>query len=91
MFEFNKLLFGEDTSRLSSEASTFLNKKGIPKKMDNYNIIRILCSHENPIFLPYYVLDELFIIEVVRNYTFWFHAFYERRKKQFIPLPLESW
>jgi hypothetical protein len=53
--EFKKLLFGEDTSRISLEASRFLDKKGILEKMDNYNIIRIFCSHENPIYLPYYV------------------------------------
>jgi hypothetical protein len=41
VYEFKKLLFGEDTSRLSSEASTFFNEKGILDKMDNYNIIRI--------------------------------------------------
>jgi hypothetical protein len=87
VFDFKKLLFGEDTSRLSLEASTFLNKKGIMEKMDNYNIIRIFCSHEKPIYLPYYVSDKLFIIEVARKYKFWFHAFYERRKKLFIPLP----
>jgi hypothetical protein len=55
--------------------------------MDDYNIIRIFCSHEKPLFLPYYVPDKLFIIEVARQYKFWFHVFYEKRKKQFIPLP----
>ena len=84
--EFKKFLFGEDTSRLSLEASIFLDKKGIMEKMDNYNIIRIFYSHENSIHLPYYVSNKLFIIEVARQYKFWFHDFYERRKKQFIPL-----
>jgi hypothetical protein len=55
--EFKKLIFGEDTSRLSLEASRFFNKKGILEKMDNY-IIRIFCSYENPIYLPYYVLHK---------------------------------
>jgi hypothetical protein len=41
--EFKKLLFGEDTSRISLEASIFLDKNRIPEKMDNYNIIRIFC------------------------------------------------
>jgi hypothetical protein len=30
----------------------------------------------------------LFIIEIARQYKFWFHTFFEKRKKQFIPL---SW
>jgi hypothetical protein len=66
--------------RLSLEASTFLNGKGILEKMDDYNIIRVFCSHEKPIFLPYYVSDKLFIIEVERQYKLWFHTFYEKRK-----------
>jgi hypothetical protein len=85
--EFKIFLFGEDTSRILLEASTFLNKKGILEKMDNYNIIRILFSHEKLIYLPYYVSDKLFIIKVARQYKFWFQYFYERRKKLFIPLP----
>jgi hypothetical protein len=48
--EFKKYLFGEDTSILSLEASTFLNTKGVLQKMDNYNIIMIFFSHEKPIF-----------------------------------------
>jgi hypothetical protein len=85
--KFKKLLFGEDTSRLSLEASTFLKGKGILEKMDDYNIIRVFCSNEKPIFLPYYVSDKLFIIEMDRQYKFWFHTFSEKRKNQFIPLP----
>jgi hypothetical protein len=50
MSELKKNLFGEDTSIFSLEASTFLNTKGVLEKMDNYNIIRIFCSHERPIF-----------------------------------------
>jgi hypothetical protein len=86
--QFKKLLFGYDTSRISLEALTFLNGKGFLKKMDDYNIIRIFCSHEKYIFLLYYVPDKLFIIEVARQYKFWFYIFYEKRKRQFIPL---SW
>jgi hypothetical protein len=66
MSEFKKLLFGEDTSRLSLEASIFLNRKGILEKMDDCNIMRVFCCHEKPIFIPYYVCEKLFIIEVAR-------------------------
>jgi hypothetical protein len=68
MSAFKKLLFRENTSRLSLEASAFLDTKGILEKMDDYNIIRIFCSHEKPLFLPYYVPDKLFVIEVARQY-----------------------
>jgi hypothetical protein len=87
---FKKILFGEDASRLLLEASAFLNTKGVLEKMDNYNIIIILCSHEKPIFLPYYVPDKLFIIEVARKYKFGFHIFYEKREKIVYSFSLES-
>ena len=79
--EFKKLLFREDTSRISLEESSFLDKKGIMEKMDNYNIMRIFSSDEKPIYLPYYVSNKLFIIEVARQHKLWFHSFYERMKK----------
>jgi hypothetical protein len=41
---------------------------------------------ENPIYLPYYVLDILFVVEVARQYKSRLHLFYEKKKKQFIPL-----
>jgi hypothetical protein len=75
MSKFKKLLFGEDTSRLSLEASTFLNGKGVLEKMNDYNIIMVFCSHEKTIFLPYYVSNKLFVIEVERQYIFWFYTF----------------
>jgi len=40
-----------------------------------------------PFYLPYYVSDTMFVIEVVRQYILWVHLFYEKRKKQFIPIP----
>jgi hypothetical protein len=68
--KFKKLLFGEDTSRLSLEATTFLKGKGVLEKMEDYNVIRVFCSIEKPIFLPYYISDKLFIIEIARQYKF---------------------
>jgi hypothetical protein len=44
MYEFKKLLFGEDTSRFSLEAST---GKGVLEKMDDYNIIRFFVLAKN--------------------------------------------
>jgi hypothetical protein len=84
---FKKLLFGENTTRLSLEATTFLNKRGTLEKMENYNVIRIFGSRESPFFLPYYISDKIFIIEVARKYRFWLHFFNEKRKRQFIPFP----
>jgi hypothetical protein len=47
---FKKLLFGEDTSRLSLEASVFLNTRGVLEKMDDYNIMRIFVLMRNLFF-----------------------------------------
>jgi hypothetical protein len=55
--------------------------------MENYYVIQIFCSRESPFFLPYYISDKIFMIEVSRKYRFWLHFFNEKRKRQFIPLP----
>jgi hypothetical protein len=55
--------------------------------MEDYNVIRVFFSIEKLIFLPYYISDKMFIIEIARKYKFQFHTFSEKRKKQFIPLP----
>ena len=86
MSKFKKFLFGEDTSWLSLDTSTFLKGKGVLEKMEDYNIIRVFYSIEEPIFIPYYLSDKFLIIEIARQYRFWFHTFSEKRKKQFIPL-----
>jgi hypothetical protein len=80
-------VFGENTSRLSQEALDFLDKKGIMEKIDKYNIIRIFFYHKKPLYIPYYVQDKSFVVEVVRQYKSWLHQFYDKKKKQFIMLP----
>jgi hypothetical protein len=81
VYVFKKLIFGPKTSRLSLEASKFLDKKGSYEKMEHYSVVRIYCSHEKPFYLPYYVSDRMFVIEVARQYRFWVHFFHEKRKK----------
>jgi hypothetical protein len=83
---FKKKLFDESTSRISIEATKFLEKKGTIEKMENHSLIRIFCAKENPSFLPYYVSDKLFITEVAKHYNLWLHLFHEKRKKH-MPLP----
>jgi hypothetical protein len=59
---FKKLIFGPKTSRLSLEASNFLEKKGSIESMEHYSVVRIYCSHERLLYLPYYVLDKMIVI-----------------------------
>jgi hypothetical protein len=82
---FKKLIFGSSTSRLSLEVATFLDKRGSFEVMDHYNIVMIYCSRERPFYLPYYVPDMIFVIEVCKQYRFWAHFFHERRKKNLSP------
>jgi hypothetical protein len=84
---FKRLMFGENTSRLSLEATSFLNQRGEVEYGEDYNIIRIYCSCVAPICLPFYVSDKMFIIEVCRQYRFWENFFAQRKKKQCIQLP----
>jgi hypothetical protein len=55
--------------------------------MEDYNVIRVLCSTKKIIFLPYYISGKLFFIEIAWKYKFWFHTLSEKRKNKFIPLP----
>jgi hypothetical protein len=58
------MLLGENTSRISDQDNRFLEKKGTIERMENYSVIRIFCSKENPNFLLYHVSYKLFITEV---------------------------
>jgi hypothetical protein len=84
---FKELLFGKNTPRMSDQVSKFLDRKGTLEQMENYNIIRIFGSKENPSFLLCHISEKMFVTEIARKYTYWLHFFHENRKKQFIPLP----
>jgi hypothetical protein len=71
-------LFEKYTPIISSQASKYLDKKGTLEKMENYNVIKIFSSKENPSFLPCYLSDIMFVIEFVRQYNFWLHFFHEK-------------
>jgi hypothetical protein len=81
------LLFGIDAPRMSAQSSKFLDRKGTLKQMENYNVIRIFGSKENPSFLPCHRSDKMFVTEVARKYNFWLHFFHEKRKNKSIPFP----
>jgi hypothetical protein len=84
---FKVLLLGEDAPRISEQATSFLDKKGTLQHLDNYTVIRIFGSTEQPALLPCHITDIIFIAEVARQYNYWFHLFQRKKKKQFIPLP----
>jgi hypothetical protein len=84
---FKGLIFGKDFPRMSDQATKFLDRKGTLEKIENYNVIRIFVSKQNPSFLPCHIYDTMFLAEIVRQHTYWLHFFLEKRKRQFIPLP----
>jgi hypothetical protein len=84
---FKGLIFGKDFPWMSDQASKFLDRKGTLEQMENYNVIRIFGSKENPSFLPCHISDTMFLAEIARQYTYWLHFFHEKRKRQFMPLP----
>ena len=81
LYVFKRLMFEENTSILSLEATSFLNQMGEVEYDEYYNIIRIYFSHVAPIYLPFYVSDKMFIIEVCRQYRSWKNFFSQRKKK----------
>jgi hypothetical protein len=80
-------LLGKDAPQMSNQETKFLDKKEALEKMDNYSVIIIFGSKENPAFLPCHITNIMFVIEITRHYNFWLHFFHEKRKKKFIPLP----
>jgi hypothetical protein len=84
---FKLFLLGENAPRLYEQATNFLDKKGIAQHLDNYTIIRIFGSTEQPALLPCHITDIIFIAEVAHQYSYWFHLFQRMKKKQFIPMP----
>jgi hypothetical protein len=55
--------------------------------MENYNVITIFGSKENPSFLTCHISEKMFVAEITMQYTYWLHFFHEKRKNKFIPLP----
>jgi hypothetical protein len=86
IYVFKKLIFGPKTSRLSLEATTFLDKRGSFEALGHFNIIKIYFSCEKPSYLLCYVSYKMFFVELCKQYRFWSHLFHEKRKYKFIPL-----
>jgi hypothetical protein len=84
---FKEFLFGKNAPHMSDQARKFLDRKGTLEQMENYNIIRIFGSKENPSFLSCHIFDKMFVAEIARKYTYQLHFFHEKRKNKFIPFP----
>jgi hypothetical protein len=67
---FKDLLFGKKSPRMSNQESKFLDRNGTLEKLENYNVIRIFGSKENPSFLQCHISDKFFVVEIARQYTY---------------------
>jgi hypothetical protein len=86
---FKKLISRLSTPRLSLEETTFLDKNGTCGSMEHFRIIKIYYSRERPSYLPYYVLDKIFGVEVCKQYRLWVCFFNEKRKTNLFLCPGE--
>jgi hypothetical protein len=87
---FKVLLLGENAPHISENATSFLDNKGTLQHLDNYTVIRIFGSTEQPALLPFHVMDIIFIAEVARQYSYWFHLFQRKKKKPVHSSALEN-
>jgi hypothetical protein len=61
-----EFFLGQYTPRISAQTSKFLDIKGTLEQMENYNVIEIFGSKENPSFLPCHVSNKMFVTKVAR-------------------------
>jgi hypothetical protein len=88
---FKALIFGRYFPRFSGQPTIFLDRKGTVEEMENYNVIRIFGSKQNPCFLPCHISGTMFFAGITREYIYWLHFFHEKRKGQFISMPWKVW
>jgi hypothetical protein len=67
---FKEFLFGNNSPRMFDQARKFLDRKGTLEQMENYNVINIFGSKENPSFLLCHIYDKMFVAEIARKYTY---------------------
>jgi hypothetical protein len=72
--------FGKDTPRIFSQASKFQDKKGTLEQMENYNVIRIVSSKENPSFLPCLYLTKCLLHNLQGNIIFGYTYLMKKEK-----------
>ena len=72
---------------MSVHATKFLDRKGTLEQKENYIVLMVFGSKDNPTFLPCHITDKMFVTEITRQYNYWLHFFHDKRKKQFISLP----
>jgi hypothetical protein len=60
--------------------TSFLDRKGTLEEMENYNVIRIFGSKQNPCFLPCHIFGTMFFAGIARQCIYWLHFSHEKEK-----------
>ena len=71
--EFKKLIFDNNTSRVSLEGTSFLFGKGSYEISKEFIVSILFGNKDNPFLLPLYVSDKLFVREMCKQYKTWAH------------------
>jgi hypothetical protein len=71
--EFKKLIFDNNTSRVSLEGTSFLFGKGAYEISKEFIVSILFGNKDNPFLLPLYVSDKLFVREMCKQYKTWAH------------------
>jgi hypothetical protein len=61
---------------MSNHATKFLDRKETLEQMENYSVIMIFGSKENPTFLPCHITNKMFVREIARQYNYRLHFFH---------------
>jgi hypothetical protein len=51
------------------QATKFLDRKGTLEQKENYSVLTVFGSKENPSFLPCHFTDTMFDTEIARQYN----------------------
>jgi hypothetical protein len=65
---------------MSGQETKFLDRKETLEQKENYSVIMIFGSKENPSFLPCHITDKMFVTEIARQYNYWLHFPWKEKK-----------
>jgi hypothetical protein len=65
---------------MSGQAIKFLDRKGTLEQQENYSVLMVFGSKENPTFLPCHITDKMSVTEIARQYNRWLNFFHDKRK-----------
>ena len=81
LFVFKVFLLGENAPCIYEQATSFLDNKGTLQHLDNYTVIRIFVSMEQPALLRCHITDIMCVVELAQQYNYSFHLLQTKKNK----------